>query len=113
MKIQVNKVFLVVAVLVCAVAGVLFSILGFGVLNIICSEIVLFPSLALLIAVDIGNERVSVLVKTISGSVLPVALVANVLMGVFHAGILAYTIADGLLLIVLLAGTYSMTRLNQ
>lgn len=113
MKVTVNKVFLATAVLICVIAGVLFGALKFGVLNIVCSEIVLFPSLALLIAVDVGNGRVSALVKTISGSVLPVALVANVLMGVFHAGILAYTIADGLLLIVLLAGTYSMTRLNQ
>lgn len=113
MKVKVNKVFLATAVLICVIAGVLFGALKFGVLNIVCSEIILLPSLVLLMAVDIENERVSTLIKTISGSVLPVALVANVLMGVFHTGILAYAIADGLLLIVLLAGSYSMTRLNQ
>lgn len=113
MKIKVNNVFLATAVLICVIAGVLFGALNFGVLNIVCSEIVLLPSLVLLMAVDIENERVSTLIKTISGSVLLVALVANVLMGIFHAGILAYTIVDGLLLIALLAGSYSMTRLNQ
>ena len=113
MKVTINKVLAVAAVLLCAIAGVLFGVFGFGALNIVCSEIVLLPSLVLLMGVDIVNERVSVLVKTIASVVLPVALIANVLMGVFDAGTAAYIIVDGILLVGLFVGTYSMTRLNQ
>lgn len=113
MKVTINKVLAVAAVLICAIAGVLFEVFGFGALNIVCSEIVLLPSLVLLMGVDIVNERVSVLVKTIASVVLPVALIANVLMGVFDAGTAAYIIVDGILLVGLFVGTYSMTRLNQ
>ena len=56
-KISFNAVMTAAAVLLCVIAGVLFHVLGFGVLNIVCSEIILIPSLILLMGVSIGSER--------------------------------------------------------
>ena len=112
-KISFNAVMTAAAVLLCVIAGVLFHVLGFGTLNIVCSEIILIPSLILLMGVSIGSERVSMLIKTATSLVVIVALIANVLMGVFNAGPAPYFIIDVVLLVILLVCSYHFTRLNQ
>lgn len=112
-KISFNAVMTAAAVLLCVIAGVLFHVLGFGTLNIVCSEIILIPSLILLMGVSIGSERVSMLIKTATSLIVIVALIANVLMGVFNAGPAPYFIIDGVLLVILLVCSYQFTKLNQ
>ena len=95
-KISFNAVMTAAAVLLCVIAGVLF-----------------IPSLILLMGVSIGSERVSMLIKTATSLIVIVALIANVLMGVFNAGPAPYFIIDGVLLVILLVCSYQFTKLNQ
>lgn len=111
---KVNIFLTVSAVLICAILGVLFSVFGFDAVNIVSTEIVLIPSMLLLMGLSYEKSgRVSMLMKTVASVVLLVLLVANVIMGCLDAGAAAYIIIDGLLLIGLCSGSYLLTRINQ
>lgn len=111
---KVNVFLTVAAVFICAIVGLLFGVFGFGTLNIVATELVILPAMILLMGISYGEgERVSMLMKTVASVVLPVAFLANILMGVFNAGVSAYIIVDGVLLISLAIGSYLLTRINQ
>ncbi len=112
MKIRCNIVLTVASVLISAIIGVLFAVADFGTLNLVCTEIVVAPTLFLLMGATFESHRASMLIKTVASLVLLAALVANALMGVFGAGLAAYVIVDGLLLIIVWLSAYQLDRMN-
>lgn len=111
---KINVFMTVMAGLGCALAGVLFWQFDFGAANVIATEIILIPALMLLFGITFGeSEKVTVLVRTVAAIVMTLALLVNLLMGMAHAGTIAYIVVDGFLLLSLSIGSYMVTRINQ
>lgn len=112
MRMRYNLVLTVVSVLMGAIIGVLFAVAEFGVLNVVCTELVVLPTLFLLIGASFENRRASLLIKTVASLALVSGLVANALMGACGAEATAYVIVDGLLLIVVGTSAYQLARMK-
>ncbi len=111
---KVNAVLTGLAVLIAAIVGVIFWASGFDALNIVFSELLILPMMVLLMGVSVSeSSRIVVLQRTVVSVLLFITLIAQVVLGILDAKVVAYVICDGLLLIGLILGLYTLGRTNQ